>query len=163
MKSIITITSITLFFLFNITPSSARGMLAPPPPFSGGNVGAWLGSGPMFDGQHPWGVDFPDDWDKGGGSDYSGSGGSGWELAPPGGFGYFPPQDSTANFGCDEKCQAPTLTGPCRDLCECVRNWHGVFDANFPNVTEGNCRRGVPPDDKHTCKHAGGTCWYYLW
>lgn len=59
----------------------ARGAVPPPPPFSGGNAGAWLGHGPVFgfdDGGGPgggWGGAW---YDGGWGGWGSGSGGGGY-------------------------------------------------------------------------------------
>ena len=170
MKSIITITCIILLFLLTHTLSSARGMLPPPPPFTGGNVGAWLGSGPMFDGQHPWGIDFPDDWDKGGGSDYGGGGSGYGGDGPNDGYSYEKPlggdgakQDTTKNYGCAERCQRPSLIGPCRDICNCRRSYHGIQDANHPEVITGVCQDGTPDIEKNACGWLGGFCWHYFW
>lgn len=53
----------------------ARGEFPPPPPFMGGNQGAWLGSGPIFG------------FEPGGGS-MGGWGGGWWQGGGWGGWGY---------------------------------------------------------------------------
>lgn len=65
-----------LIQLMTYTQAYARGEFPPPPPFQGGNIGDWLGSGPIF-GFEPPSVKNP--WVGGGGGGI-GSGGAngGW-------------------------------------------------------------------------------------
>lgn len=118
------------------TMSFARGQLAPPPRFMGGNTGAWIGdggSGPIFGFDDPWGIDFPfgsggigdpgftgwldgGDWTRGGdpfsGGNNGGNGGSG-DPDP-----------------CLNRCQRPTMVGPCRARCYCRPDYHGDWRNN---------------------------------
>ncbi len=77
MKSIFKIVLLGIFLSVLLhTQADARGEIPPPPPFMGGNVGDWLGSGPIFGFEgglgNPW---------TGGGFGSGGGGGS----PPPGG------------------------------------------------------------------------------
>ena len=156
MKTIITITSIILLSIFSGSTASARGMLPPPPPyFSGGNAGDWLGSGPLFSGDEPWGFDFPDEWGDGGNE--------GGGIDPSGGYsGYFGPggakQDSLGvNFGCNKRCQQPTMTAGCLDICGCT-GWVSFIDEP---IQFGRCEPGRVTDERNRCGFHGGGCWYY--
>ncbi len=72
-----------LFMLLTVSEVHARGLRAPAYRGPNGNIGAWLGSGPLFGWDMPYGNDFPwgnddDPLPGGGGSGGSGSGGQGW-------------------------------------------------------------------------------------
>lgn len=132
--NIIMLLCLALIFIGGSTASLARGQVAPPPRFFGGNIGAWLGdggSGPIFGFDDPWGIDFPfgsggigdpgftgwidaGEWTRGGGGPFSGG---------PGGNGY--PIDST--FGCGNDCEEPSVVGPCEATCYCRRYTQGAY------------------------------------
>ncbi len=85
MKRIFGIVLIGLYLQFSMyTQASARGEIPPPPPFTGGNTGDWLGSGPIFG--FEGGNGFGDPWKNGGGSN-GGWGGSWWDGRGPLGSG----------------------------------------------------------------------------
>lgn len=110
--------------------SFARGMLAPPPRFLGGNTGAWIGdggSGPIFGFDDPWGTDFPfgsggigdpgftgcldgGEWTRGGGIFSGGYTGGPGDPSNP---------NDPRNLGCTDKCEEPSLTGDCLPVCYC--------------------------------------------
>lgn len=82
MKTIIVIIS-ALVAMTGYTALHARGMMPPPPPFTGGNTGDWLGDGPIFG------------FDRGGGPGggwgggwYEGGGWGGWGFGSGGAGGY---------------------------------------------------------------------------
>lgn len=94
--------------LLSAGPLNARGLR--PPPFSGGNAGAWLNAGSLFDPQHPLGPDFfiPTDFGGGiGGFEWNDGGTSG-----TGGNGHGP--------GCKGDCLTESWTGPCKKRCQCL-------------------------------------------
>lgn len=90
----------------------ARGHMAPPPPFMGGNVGAWLGSGPLTGLDNPIGPGFGDPLPD------PGTGGDGFFWDPDPHFGEGGTGGNTGP-GCQGTCLRPTYTGPCKYLCEC--------------------------------------------
>ncbi len=147
-----------LLLLIGYGELSARGQVPPPPPFTGGNIGEWLGSGPLFDGDNPWGKDFPPGWGSSGGGVNPGSGGMGSGSGSRSGWRGTFVQDTTSNFGCST-CQRPTFVGPCIDICQCQRDWHDVTDPHT-RYTQGVCAKGAPDRPEHVCGWAGGRCWY---
>lgn len=123
----------------NSAISFARGQVAPPPRFMGGNIGGWIGdggSGPIFGFDDPWGKDFPfgggsildpgftgwldgGEWTRGGGP-LSGGNGNG-----PGNG-----NDPHEPDPCVDRCQNATMVGPCVALCYCRPDYHGDWRAN---------------------------------
>lgn len=75
MKSLFKTFFFTVTALFMMqAQAAARGEFPPPPPFTGGNIGDWLGSGPIFGFEpprpgHPW---------TGGGYGSGGGANGGW-------------------------------------------------------------------------------------
>lgn len=100
----------------------ARGAQPPPPPFSGGNVGSWLGSGPIFgfdDGGGPgggWGG--VDGW-GGWGSGPGGSGGYGGGNGGSSGGGHVFDDSPGNRGGLYGTCWRSTLPGGVWE-CACV-------------------------------------------
>lgn len=162
MKTIWLTGFVVLLHIAGSTFVSARGMLAPPPRYFGGNTGGWIGdggSGPIFGFDDPWGKDFPfgggslndpgftgwidgGEWTRGGGPLSSG-GGSG--DTPGTGSG-----DST--LGCRNICERPTMVGPCLAACWCRDYMHdtgriicdkkivpGLSNGSVCNIYLGGC------------------------
>ncbi len=107
---------------------SARGQIPPPPPYTGGGIGAWLGedgSGPLFGFDDPWGKDMPFGIGGAGTPGFTGwlSDGNwtrGSNAGSPfgtGGGGGGVRRDTS--YGCPWKCQSASMTGPCVPLCYC--------------------------------------------
>lgn len=115
--------------------SFARGQVAPPPRFMGGNIGAWIGdggSGPIFGFDDPWGKDFPfgggsimdpgftgwlegGDWTRGGDPLSGGNGNGNGEHEP----------DPCLNI-----CSRPSIVGDCLSVCYCRKDYHGDWRPN---------------------------------
>lgn len=101
-----------ILLLLGAASLNARGLTAPPPPFTGGNAGAWLAGGSLFDPSNPLGPDFfiPTGFGGGGsigGFEWGGTGGTGGTNNNRGGL------------GCPGTCLKESWTGPCKYLCEC--------------------------------------------
>lgn len=134
-------------FVDNTFDAAARGQIAPPPRYSGlGSAGAWMGRGPMFDFDDPWGKDFP--W----GDDGGGSGGGGGDWIGYGGYFHPGPDDNHNEYGCDGNCLVPSWTGPCIYLCMC-RPW---MHHNPGDPGGGYCEFGNPVNAD--CPTVGSDC-----
>lgn len=119
---------LALSVLFGATSLAARGLRPPPPPFSGGNAGAWLPAGSLFDPEHPLGPDFfiPPDFGGGlGGFEWNDGGTSG-----TGSTGHGP--------GCKGDCQIESWTGPCKKKCQCLYE-HEIDPPTPGSLIYGSC------------------------
>ncbi len=136
---------ILAFMMGNV--AYGRGQTPPPPPFSGGNAGDWLGSGPVFgfeDGGGPgggWGGWW---WGGGGTQGGWGSGAGGNGYGPGGGQGtgglgntFDPPPDRKGSHG---NCWQETEPGGYY-RCACFSR----YDANNPPASgadlPGTCNK----------------------
>ncbi len=142
----------------------ARGEVPPlPPEFDGGNIGDWLGSGPIFGFRHPWGLDLPGD---GHGSFDPGDNGYGWGGGNGNsGGGNFDPGPNSCSCGpvniCNRvnlaKCQAEHKNF-CEAWCSCdVR----VLRSRPPvgTILPGTCAlRAYPKIGPNGCSAPGGGC-----
>lgn len=131
MRIIASISILLVIFITSSVASSARGMVAPPPRWMGGNTGAWIGdggSGPIFGFDDPWGKDFPfggggigdpgfTGWLDGGDWTRGGSTFSGGNNGNNGGTG--------GHDECTDRCQENQWTnGNCIPICYCRTHYH---------------------------------------
>ena len=119
-----------------------RGAIPPPPPFTGGNVGEWLGNGPIFgfdDGGGPgggWGGGYYDGggwggwgWGSGGAGGYQGNGASGRGAVWSG-------EDHGGLHG---TCRIETIVGT-RYECACFIRYNGENPPKPGAPVQGVCR-----------------------
>lgn len=128
-----------------------RGAVPPPPPFSGGNVGSWLGSGPLFGFDTPWGADFPDDWSDGSSGGGNGSG-SGFEWNPSDGPGGGVSTDCAT---CKCRRYIPGIQ-KCKGYCWCVILGEEEFRPG--TLVPGKCRKYDDEDPNAVCCHPREDC-----
>ncbi len=152
----------------------ARGETVPPPFGAGkGNIGNWLGDGPIFGFDDPigdgelgggpgggWGGGW---WEGGSGGGGNGSGGSGGREYGGGGGD----EDDDPDFGAE--CQREGIvTGgpaPCEDVCHCTVYWYGNEKPPTGTLTGGICRL-LEPDQAPSsqCSQVGYGCLaWMLW
>ncbi len=175
MKGNHRITGSVLALLLGLSSELAfsRGQIPPPPPFTGGNIGAWLGSGPIFgfeDGggaNGGWGGSYfePGGW-GGWGSGAGGSGGYGgmqggrregnghrWEITGNNGGGM---------GGLHGTCWADRLPGR-RSECACSIRYNPVYPPPSGTVLFGICTISEITADWYTsCSNAGDICSGYM-
>ena len=139
-----------------------RGQIPPPPPFIGGNTGDWLGSGPLFGFDDPWGPGFPSGGRSNeGGIEGGGSGhGYGWNPTEPG-------EDQIPGCNCgDARCNCvksnkwkckENIFPPCDYYCICwIRTQPGM---KFGDVCPGRCRSyGRPTGGGGGCCNQDEAC-----
>lgn len=153
------VTCIVLSVLLGTITLDARGLRPPPPPFSGGNSGSWIPRGSLFDPEHPLGPDFfiPPGTDFGGGIPTE------WNPDSPNGR-----KGPDIGPGCPGECQRASLTGPCRELCECYSKTSDNAPSDpslWPDegiTIEGICQPTGAGDNLGGCVNPYWNCSYVL-
>lgn len=146
-----------------------RGQIPPPPPFSGGNAGDWLGSGPIFgfdDGGGPNGG-----W---GGGYFELGGWSGWGSGPGGGHGGYRggrdgrgegrghEWDGGEMGGLHGTCWVERLPGR-RGECACSIKFQTGSPPPSGTRLFGVCTASdVTEDWYYSCSNAGDACSGYM-
>jgi hypothetical protein len=134
-----------------------RGQIPPPPAFSGGNAGDWLGSGPIFGFDIPNGPGFDNSPGGGGGGNGGSGGGYSWDWGGDGG-GRHQFLDSSNNYGCPGTCDAPSWTGPCRRACVCSFLYDVGVPVNPGRYVDAECVRTRIGIVDGSCRQAGDNC-----
>jgi hypothetical protein len=151
-------------------PCHGRGQIPPPPPFSGGNAGDWLGSGPIFGFDTPTGPGFNDTPPGGGGNggsgggwggDNHGAGHSGHIWQQSGGIDSMLATDDSTGVPHSPfmgSCGYDSPSG-CQPNCTCNFTWSpGEYHENDP--VKGWCvlLRFKPFDVAPMCSNVGENC-----
>ncbi len=145
-----------------------RGVNPPPPPFSGGNVGAWLGSGPIFGFEDGGGSN--GGW---GGSYFELGGWNGWGSGAGGSGGYRgrrgPNTDGRGHDweggelgGLHGTCWVERLPGR-RSECACSIKYRTITPPPSGTRLYGVCAASeVTQDWYYSCNNSGDPCSGYM-